>query len=59
MVGRAQHDEQRGRQLSGQTSQQSPERLDAAHRGANDDEVTVRRVRLRLLTCHGTISARQ
>ena len=58
MLGRVQHDEERGRQVSGQMSQELPERLDAAHRGANDDDVTVRRVRLRLLICHGTISTR-
>ena len=58
MVSRVQHDEERGRQVSGQMSQESPERLDAAHRGANDHDVTVRPVRLRLLICHGTISTR-
>ena len=44
MVGRVQHDEERCRQVSGQMCQESPERLDAAHRGANDDNVTVRRL---------------
>jgi hypothetical protein len=46
MIGRVQHDEKRRRQIGRQVSQQPLKRLDPAHRGANDDDVTLRRLRL-------------
>jgi hypothetical protein len=54
MIGRVQHDEKRRRQIGRQVSQQPLKRLDPAHRGANDDDVTLRRLRLRLLICQRT-----
>jgi hypothetical protein len=54
MIGRVQHDEKRRRQIERQASQQSLKRLDPAHRGTNNDDVTLRRPRLMLLICQQT-----